>query len=174
MRQHIGFCGQHIQVVAQAGPIALHGNLVRAFCRVLRGALLDLLARNGLHGRDLVGHVAHGVKHGGVIAFNCSIQVCGFAAQVGAQAARIKNRQAQGRANAPLLAARPGQVVQANAGETGKCDEVDVGIELGLGIGHVLDGGFDAPAGGRDVGPSAQQVCRDRGHGSRHRYVFNS
>ena len=81
----------------------------------MRRALLGLLANDRLHGCDLVGDIAYGVNHGGVVAFNGGIQISRFAAQVGTQPTCIKNRQPQRRANAPLLAARVQQLTQANA-----------------------------------------------------------
>ncbi len=161
LRQHRGLGGQHVEVVAEARAVALHGDVVGALGGRLRGALLGLLARDRLDAGDLVGGVAHGIDHGGVVALDRGIEVGRLAAQVGAQLAALEDRQVDRRAHAPLLAARLQELAEAQALEADEGREVDVGIEQGLGIGHVAGGGLDAPARGRDVGSAAQQVGRD-------------
>ena len=105
LRQHAGFGRQHIQVIAQARLVALHRDRIGVLCSALGGALLRLLANNGLRGSDLVRHIANRVNHCGVVAFHRRVKIGRFAAQISAQATRLKNRQPQGGAYAPLLAA---------------------------------------------------------------------
>ena len=170
MIQHGSFGGQHTEQVTQSGLIAPRGDGISVFCRVLRRALLGLLTRDGLRGGELIGHITHGINHGGVVALDGSVQISRFATQIGTQATPVKERQTQCRAHAPLLAARAEQAIQPNAGETGKSDQIDVGIKLALGTGDVLTGGLDAPAGCSNVSAATQQVG---GHGRRNYYFYS-
>lgn len=167
LAEHAGFGIEHRKVGGETGLVALHRHVVGLFGRQLRLGLLGLLPRDGLQAADLVGHVANGGDDGAVVGFDGGVQVSRLAAQVGAQAAGVEQRQADGGAHAVLLAAGLEQPVQADAGQAGKGDEVDVGIELCRRAGHVLRGGVDAPARGRNVGTPAQQVGGHRG-GQRH------
>ena len=170
LAQHAGFGRQHIEVVAQPGLVTLHGNVVGRLGRRLRSALLGLLAGNGLNAGKLVACVMHRVNHCGVVAFHRRVQLSRLAAQVGAQAASVKNRQTQRGTHADLLAARRKQTVQSDAGKPRKRDQVDVGIKLGFGVVDITGRGFDPPAGGCHVGAATQQICWD---GRRQRHTVN-
>ena len=97
-------------------------------------------------------------------------QIGGLAAQVGTQAAAVEERQPQRRPDTPLLAAGAQQAVQANAGETGKGHQVDVGVKLGTGAADIPGCGLDPPACRGNVGATPQQVGRQ---GSRGGYIFD-
>ena len=166
--QHRSFCAQHIQVIAQPGLVALQGDGVGGFRRGLGSTLLHLLAAHGLAGTDAVGHLMHGLQHLAVVALNRRVQLGGFATQLGTQAPTIKQRQANGRAHAPLLAVALEEFVKADAVEPGKGHHIDVGVELCLGGIHIFQRGFHTPACGSDVGAAAQQIQR---HGLGHAHT---
>ena len=164
MGQHGGFGVEYVQVVAQTRFVALNGNGVGRFGRVLCRFLFGLLAGNSLGGGQLVGHVPHRVDDGGVVGLDRGVQVGGLALEVGAQAAPFKQGQADGRAHPPLRAAALHQLVKTNAGEAGESGQVDVGVEQGLGVVDVAGSRFDAPARSHHIGPAAQQVQWHRLH----------
>ena len=161
--EHAVFGHQHHQVGAQAGLVALGGQVVRGFGGGLGLGLLGLLAGHRAHRADLVGGLVHGFDDGGVVGLHGGVELGRLRAQVGAQAAGVEDRQVDGGADAVLFTARAQQPVEAHRRQADEGTEVEVGIERGLGRLRIAAGRFDAPTRGRDVGAPAQQIRRQRG-----------
>ena len=102
-----------------------------------------------------------GAQHRAVVGRHRSIGLGRFAAQVGAQPAAVKQRQAQRRADADVAAGQGQQAIQAQRVEADKADQVDVRVKLATGQRHVLRCSLHPPAGGHHIGASAQQVSTD-------------
>ena len=158
MHQHVGLGGQHVQVGRQTRFVTLRGDVIGRVRRRLRSLLFGALAGNGLQRGQLVSHLVHGFNHRAVVTVHRGVQVCVFGAQVGTQAAPVKNRQPDRRAHAALFAVALQQPVQPDAGEPGESHQVHVGVKLRLGVHHVFAGGLCAPTGSGHVGAQAQQV----------------
>ena len=120
--------------------------------------LLHALGADGLQGGYLVGHLAHRVNQQGVVGLNGDVHLGGLALELGAQPSGVKNRQADGRAHAPLLAARFADAVKAYAVQPGKGHQIDVGVEQSFGHLHFTQAGFHPRPRSRNVWPVGQQV----------------
>ena len=151
--------------------MALHGNGVGALSGGLHGALLGLLAPNRLRGSQRVGHLAYRVDHGRVVTLDGGVQISRTTAQIGAQSTPIKERQAQGWPETPLLAAGAKEAVQTDAGRTGKRHQVDAWIELAACAADILQRRLNTPARRCDVGTPTQQIRR---HGLRQRRALQA
>ena len=100
--EHLAFGGEHHQVVAQACAVALLRKAVGFFCTGHGIVLQGLLAGERLDGGHGVARFLHRIQHGAVVLGDGGVQLGLASPQLGAQAATVKNGQAQGRRDTHL------------------------------------------------------------------------
>ena len=115
LRDHVGLGSEDGEIAGDAGAVALGREVVGRFGRCLRRVLLALLANDRLRRADLVGDVVDRFDQRAVVDLDCSIEIGGAAAQAGAQAPGVEDRQTNRRADAVLLAAGTDQTIEAEA-----------------------------------------------------------
>ena len=114
-----------------------------------------LLALQRLHGGNRVARLLDGIEHGAVVLGDGGVEIGLFAAQLGAQALAVEDRQAQRRRDAHLARAALQQIIQTQRVQAHKGGQIHIGVEVGPGGFNALRGRFHAPARGNHIGAAA-------------------
>ncbi|KAG1253204.1 hypothetical protein G6F68_011442 [Rhizopus microsporus] len=98
--QHAGLRDEHGDVVAQAGLVAVHRQVIGGFDRFAGLALLRPFLIQQTQTVQRIGHLVHGVQYGLVVVRDGQIGVGAAARQVGVQFAAVEDGQRDGRTEA--------------------------------------------------------------------------
>ncbi len=145
-----GWTARHVQVAADAGAVALLGQVEGSACGVHRLLRLRLLCQRA-HRVDLVGHITQRIEHGLVVLATAR----SYCASVLARLARSLPPSKIGRLSAGPIGeggTALQQVAHIRGDHAGQRGQVEARVELRLRDLDLLVGRFNAPACGHDVG----------------------
>ena len=158
LRQNLPLHGKDCQIAANPVAVTQQSQPVRLAHRVQRQLLLPALRLHRTYGGEPVGDVAQGIAERLVVLADGRVVARTPARQAASEPPALENRQADRRTDADDVAAGLEQLIQSDTLQTGKGQQVDVGIELRPGDFDIPGSRFHPPALRDDIRSTTDKI----------------